>query len=227
MKKIIFLSIIPVLAFSLTSFKQYQTSSVNEFAKMLQGNWEMTSRISHGKPADTEGAIYFNLSKKDNGFTGEQLATESGILDAFVSGGGDNKPYEIASIFTVSLSQGDKNAILFTASGEIVGSYAPFTKGVPMVQTYSFEKKGESFILKTQKLTDAAGRALEKKVQEESQVYDKIVLTKDKIIFSSSTLKLTDTYRRISTKGGKVGGLWNLRKAYDLFKGKLTGNVGQ
>lgn len=224
MKKILLLSGICLLIMSLTSFKESQTSPVNEFAKMLQGNWEMTSRISHDKPADTEGAIYFNLTKKENGFAGEQLATESGILDAFVSGGGDNKPYEIASIFTITLSQGDKNSIIFNASGEISGSYAPFTKGVPMIQTYSFEKKGESFILKTQKQTDAQGRTLDKKVQEESQVYDKIILSKDKIVFSSSTLKLTDTYKRISTKAGKVGGMWSLRKMYDLFKEKMKAN---
>lgn len=224
MKKIILLSGISLLIVSITGFKQNQTSPVNDFAKMLQGNWEMTSRISHGKPADTEGAIFFNLSKKENGFAGEQLATESGILDAFVSGGGDNKPYEIASLFTVTLSQGDKNSIMFNASGEIAGSYAPFTKGVPMVQTYSFEKKGETFILKSQNQTDTQGRALEKKVQEESQVYDKIILSKDKIVFSSSTLKLTDTYKRISAKASKVGGMWGLRKMYDIFKEKMKTN---
>lgn len=224
MRKIILLSGICILAISLTSFNKQHTSPVNEFAKMLQGNWEMISRISHGKPADTEGAIYFNLSKKDNGFAGEQLATESGILDAFVSGGGDNKPYEIATLFAVTLSLGDKNSIIFNANGEIAGSYAPFTKGLPMMQTYSFEKKDESFILKSQKQTDAQGRALEKKVQEESQVYDKIILSKDKIVFSSSTLKLTDTYKRISTKGGKVGGMWSLKKVYDIFKEKMKTN---
>lgn len=224
MKKIILLLEIFILVIFLTSFNKQQTSPVNEFAKMLQGNWEMTSRISHGKSVDTEGAIYFNLSKKDNGFAGEQLATESGILDAFVSGGGDNKPYEIASLFAVTLSLGDKNSIIFNANGEIVGSYAPFTKGVPMMQTYSFEKKNESFILKSQKQADAEGRDLEKKIQEESQVYDKIILSKDKIVFSSSTLKLTDTYKRISTKGRKVGGMWSLKRMYNIFKEKMKTN---
>jgi len=224
MKKIISFHIVVLLAIILASFREQKANILDEFAKMVNGNWEMTSRISHGKSADTEGAIYFNLTRKENDFAGEQLATESGILDAFVSGGGDNKPYEIASLFSVSLLQNDKNSIIFNAKGEIVGSYAPFTKGVPMVQNYSFEKNGETFVLKSQKQSDLQGKALERKVQQESQVYDKIILSKDKIVFSSSTLKLTDTYKRISTKGGKVGGMWSLKRLYDIFKEKMKTN---
>lgn len=222
MKKISLLSVICLIAIGSTSFKQQPSNTINQFKKMLEGNWEMTSRVSNGKPTNTEGNIFFNLVKSSDRFTGEQLATESGILDAFVSGGGDNKPYEIASLFTVTVSQGDNGVVLFKASGEIAGSYGPFTKGVAVIQTYTFVKKGNSFVLKSQSQTDSYGQKVEKNVESESQVYDQIMLSKDKIVFTSSTLKLIDTYARISTKGSTFGGIWNLRKAYYMFKAKLS-----
>lgn len=220
MKKYSTITILTLVAVLFTNVLFAQLKDANTFANMIQGDWEMKSRISNGKEANTEGMIYINLSKNDNGFIGEQLATESGILDAFVSGGGDNLPYEIASLFNLTITQSDNNTIKFISKGEIMGSFGVFKKGVPSEQHYTFIKKGKSFILQSQ-IFPVSGS---KQQQQETEIYDKIILTNDKIIFSSSSMKLTDTYKRISVKGGKVGGLWNLKKFYELFKEKITLN---
>lgn len=197
-----------------------QKNVQDEFVKMLNGNWELTTRVADGKVADTEGSIFFNLTKSDNSFFGEQLATESGILDAFVSGGGNNKPYEIASLFKVTLST-KENTINFNASGEIMGDYGPFTKGIPSFQNYAFVYSKGAFTLRSQQQSMPGGKPQPAEVKQETQVYDKVVLTKDKLVMYSSILKTVDTYKRVSTKGGRVGGIFTLSKFYEMFKDKM------
>jgi hypothetical protein len=218
MKKILLLLIVVLSVTQLIA----QNKIGDEFVKTLNGNWELSSRISNGKPANTEGGIFFNLTKSEKGFSGDQLATESGTLDAFVSGGGDNEPYEIASLFNLTISSGNTTSIKFEANGEITGSYGPFKKGIPSVQVYTFSYSKGAFTLQSQKHSEPGGKSPDPAVAEQTQVYDKIVLTKDKLIMSSSSLGLTDTYTRVSKNGGKIGGIFSLKKFYELFKQKIT-----
>ncbi len=220
MKKHLLLLICFFIGIFLTNRILAQSKDVSNFVKWVQGSWEMTSRISNGKEANTEGMLFINLTKKDNNYIGEQVATESGILDAFVSGGGDNLPYEIASFFNLFISLSDNNSIKFISKGEIMGSFGVFKNGVLSEQHYTFIRLGKSFVLQS-KVFPVSGS---KEQQRETEVYDKIVLTEDKIIFSSTTLKLTDTYKKISSKANKIGGLYNMKKFYELFKEMIKSN---
>lgn len=197
-----------------------QKNIQDEFLKMINGSWELTSRVSNGKIANTEGLMIFNLVKRGSKYSGEQLATESGVLDAFVSGSGNNQPYEVASLFTITLDASEK-VVNFNAIGEITGDYGPFKKGVPSSQNYAFIFNKGAWYLESQRQTTPSGQPQSSDVNKETQVYDAVILTKDKLVMSSSILKTVDTYKRTNRKNSKIGGLFILSKFYEIFAEKI------
>ncbi len=197
-----------------------QKNIQDEFLKMLNGSWELTSRISNGKIANTEGLMFFNLVKRGSNYFGEQLTTESGVLDAFVSGSGNNQPYEVASLFAIALNTSGK-VVNFNAIGEIIGDYGPFTKGIPSSQNYAFIFNNGAWYLESQRQSTPSGQPQSSDVSKETQIYDDVILTKDKLVMSSSILKTVDTYKRTSRKNSRIGGLFTLSKFYEIFAEKV------
>jgi hypothetical protein len=133
--------------------------SMAEFARILHGTWKLSTRSIQGVAIDARADFYFDLKNiEEDSVSGTALCLDRGNLSAL-------DPMELcpeclanASVgahWTVNATRKSESVVSLVMSGEFLGSYGDFRKGITGTEQTEFVKRSGVYL--AGRLTSPAG----------------------------------------------------------------------
>jgi hypothetical protein len=186
-----------------------------EFARWLQGTWELRTRTIQGVTIDTDSRYYFDLEPgSPAAVRGSALMLDRGNLSNMDPLGKCKAclaDAAVGALWEVAITTSDdRKRVDLVMDGDYLGSYGDFTKGMRHTERASFVRYRDIY-LASDLTSPAGGQGLP------DDVWDRISVTRDVIVYVSCKGGFLDRFIKVSNDRPLVDGrdlrqVWAVRK---------------